>query len=269
MVGASDFWHIPAGDVTIMYVVAVISVATLCIGFWSKTRIWMMGSDGDGSLKSLTPLGFLRISLAKFFSADCLLARRVFPRSKARALLLIGIVWGFLLLFLGTVARTINSHFYHFLYGNVWFVFSFVLDVAGFFLLVGTVFGLLRRYVWQPEKMTASIRDGVFLFWLLFVVLTGFIVKGVRMIALGAPPVDWSPVGYLFGVAVRGISGGDANTLQAVHQTVWLVHMFLALFFIAYIPFSKGFHMMASQITTSLAAERKQQRASSAGGLTA
>ena len=61
------------------------------------------------------------------------------------------------------------------------------------------------------------------------------------MIALGAPPVDWSPVGYLFGVAVRGISGGEANTLQAVHQTVWLVHMFLALFFIAIFLFRRDF----------------------------
>lgn len=268
MVEAKDFWNVPNSGVTILWVFSGIVLITLFIGLWSKTRIWSTGKDTNISLKGLGPWGLLCISLTKLFSSDCLFARRVFPRSKLRAILLVGIIWGFILLFLGTVGRTINNFIFHFLYDQVWLTFSFILDMAGLFLMIGTIFGLLRRYVWKPEKIATSIRDGVFLFWLFFVIFTGYLVEGTRIIVLNSPAMDWSPVGYVFGIGVLWASGSNTETLKSVHLTFWIAHMLLSLFFIAYIPFSKGFHIFASQITTSLAAQRKEERTKAFTGLT-
>lgn len=268
MVEAKDFWNVPSSVVTLLYLLTVISIAVLFLGFWSKTRIWASGRDTDNSLKSLGPVGLLRISLTKLFSSDCLLARRVFPRSILRAVLLVGIIWGFILLFLGTVSRTIDHYIFHFLYDQVWLTFSFVLDVAGLFLMIGTVFGLLRRYVWKPEKIATSIRDGLFLFWLFFVIFSGYVIEGIRIVVLNSPAADWSPVGYAFGIAAHWASGGSIEGLKSIHLTFWIAHMLLSLSFIAYIPFSKGFHIFASQITTSLAAQRKEESAKAFTGLT-
>ncbi|MCL5022932.1 MAG: respiratory nitrate reductase subunit gamma [Nitrospirae bacterium] len=260
MIEAKDFWNLPGNIVTILYLLTAIAMIALFAGFWSKTRIWSMGRDTDNSLKGLGPMSLLRISIAKLFSADCLLARRVFPRSVPRAFLLVGIIWGFILLFLGTVSRTIDHYIFHFLRGQVWLTFSFVLDMAGLFLMIGTVFGLLRRYVWKPERMATSIRDGLFLFWLFFVIFSGYVIEGTRIIVLNSPAADWSPVGYALGKAALWASGGSVEGLKSIHLAFWIAHMLLSLSFIAYIPFSKGFHIFASQITTSLAAQRREEQ---------
>ncbi len=268
MVKAEDFWNIPDSAITLLYVIAAIAVIIFFVGFWYRTRVWTTGRDTDDSLKGLGALGLLWISISKLFSVDCLFARRVFPRSKLRGILLMGIMWGFILLFLGTVSRTVNHYVYHFLNGKVWQIFSLVLDAAGLFLLIGTVFGLLRRYVWKPERIATSIQDGIFLFWLFLIILTGYIVEGTRIVVMKPPALDWSPVGYAFGMITLMASGGNVGTLKSTNLSLWIAHMLLSLSFIAYIPFSKGFHIFASQITTFLAAERKREIVESVTGST-
>lgn len=259
MVKAQDFWNIPGSLIILLYVIALIAIIIFFVGFWYKVRIWSTGRDTDNSLKGVGALGLIWISITKLFSADCLLARRVTPRSKTRAILLIGIMWGFILLFLGTVGRTVNYYFYDFLQGKVWQIFSLILDFAGLFLLIGIIYGLFRRYVFKSEKIATSIQDGIFLVWLFLVVITGYGIEGTRIAVLNPPVIDWSPVGYTFGIVTLSISGGNIGTLKLINLAFWIIHMLLSLSFIAYIPFSKAFHIFASQITTFLSAERERE----------
>ncbi len=259
MVKAQDFWNIPNSLIALLYVIASIAITIFFVGFWYKARIWSTGRDTNNSLKGVGTLGLMWISITKLFSADCLLARRVSPRSKTRAILLMGIMWGFILLFLGTLGRTVNYYFYDFLHGRVWQIFSLILDMAGLFLLIGTIFGLLRRYVLNPERIATSIQDGIFLVWLFLVIITGYGIEGTRIAVLNPPAIDWSPVGYTFGIVALSISGGDAGTMKLINLAFWIIHMLLSLSFIAYIPFSKAFHIFASQITTFLSAERERE----------
>ena len=255
---AQDFWNVPGWMSVSLYGLAGLAMAVFVFGFWYRARLWSSGKDTDNSISGLGPMGLIWFSVTRLFSSDCMFAKRVFPRSVLRALLLMGIMWGFILLFLGTTARMLDSYMVHFLYGTFWQGFSLVLDMAGLVLLLGTVYGLLRRYAWKPEKFISSIQDGTFLFLLLFLLITGYVSEGIRIVVDNPPALDWSPVGYAFGMAVSMASAGGEGALRAIHQVSWFVHMLLALFFIAYIPFSKGFHIFASQITTTLAAERKQ-----------
>jgi len=140
-----------------------------------------------------------------------------------------GIMWGFILLFLGTLSRTVNYYFYDFLHGWVWQIFSLILDMAGLFLLIGTTYGLLRRYVLKPERIATSIQDGVFLVWLFLVIITGYGIEGTRIAVLNPPAIDWSPVGYAFGILALSISGGDAGLLKLINLAFWIIHMLLSL----------------------------------------
>ena len=261
MSGAVDFWGIPYAVVVLFYVFAAIAVLIFFLGFYSKALIWASGKDGKDPLRGMGAVGLLLLSAKEFFSSECLAAKRVVRWSVPRALLLIGIIWGFLLLFLGTVARSLNTYILEFLSGGVWRVFSLVLDLAGVALLIGVVYGLIRRYVVKPERMATSIRDGYFLLLLLLVILTGYASEGTRLLALKPAAMDWSPIGYLLGAALAGAGEGS---LGAIHVVFWSIHAVLSLSLIAYIPFSKGFHIFASQITTSLASERKRQRGAEA-----
>lgn len=256
-----EFWNIPGWLVGAFYILAAGAAFLFILGFYDKFRIWSGGEDRDEELKGLNGLGLLRLSIAKFFSSDCLFAGRVLPRSKVRGVLLIGIMWSFLLLFLGTVGRSLNHYVLPFLSGGTWLFFSLILDLAGVVLLIGTVYGLYRRYLSQGERIATSLQDGVLLWLLLFTVLSGFFVEGLRIVVMNPWQFDWSPAGLAAGMLVSRIAGGDPSALKAAHWGIWTFHFLLSLAFIAYIPYSKSFHMFASQITTYLRARKMQKDA--------
>jgi hypothetical protein len=274
---ATEFWNIPSGLVSVFYVLAFATIIIFFIGFWDKTRIWSKGKDVDQELKGMGSIRLIWLSITKFFSSDCLFARRVFPRSILRGLMLIGIMWGFTLLFLGTIGRSINYYLFQFLRGNIWLLFSLVLEIAGFSLLIGTGFGLYRKYIGKPDRMVKSTQDGILigtgfglyrkyigkpdrmvkstqdgiLLSLLFLVIfSGFCVEGIRIAILNPPFADWSPVGFTFGAVIKAIVGTKA--LNALYLGVWVIHFLFAFSFIAYIPFSKYEHIFAAQISTYL-----------------
>jgi nitrate reductase gamma subunit len=250
----TEFWNIPNGLVKGFYALAFVTIIIFFLGFWDKLKIWSRGMDADQELKGMGPIRLIWLSITKFFSSDCLFAKRVFPRSVLRALMLIGIMWGFTILLLGTGGRSINYYFFQFLEGSIWLLFSLILDIAGILVLIGTGFGLYRKYIGKPERMVKSTQDGILLSLLFLVVLSGFFVEGIRIAVTNPPAADWSPVGLVFGAITQAIVG--AKGLNALHVGVWTIHFLLAFSFIAYIPFSKYEHIFASQISTYLFEEK-------------
>ncbi len=255
---AEEFWNIPSGLISVFYVLAFATIIIFFLGFWDKTRIWSKGKDADQELKDMGPIGLIWLSITKFFSSDCLFARRVFPRSIVRALMLMGIMWGFTLLFLGTTGRSINYYIFQFLEGGIWLLFSLVLDIAGFLLLVGTGYGIYRKYIGKPERMVKSTQDGILLVLLFLVVISGFLVEGIRIAALNPPAADWSPVGFACGALIKALVGVEA--LKPLYIGVWTIHFLFAFSFIAYIPFSKYEHIFAAQISTYLFEEKWKEK---------
>lgn len=251
---AVEFWNIPDGLIKAFYAVAGLAVIIFVLGFWGKIRIWSKGMDADQELKGMGPVGLIWMSIIKFFSSDCMFAKRVFPRSVIRGLMLMGIMWGFTLLFLGTAGRSLNYYVVQFLEGGIWLLFSLILDIAGFLLLVGTGYGLYRKYIGKPERMVKSSQDGILLVLLFLVVISGFFVEGIRIAALNPPAADWSPVGFVCGVMIKALVGTEA--LKPLYIGIWTIHFLFAFSFIAYIPFSKYEHIFAAQISTYLFEEK-------------
>ena len=92
---AVEFWNIPEGLIKAFYACAGLTVIIFILGFLDKARIWSKGMDADQELKGMGPLKLIWLSSIKFFSSDCMFAKRVFPRSVIRGLMLMGIMWGF------------------------------------------------------------------------------------------------------------------------------------------------------------------------------
>ncbi len=253
-----EFWNIPPGVVNGFYLLAGATIVIFVLGFWDKLRLWSQGMDADQELKGMGPLALIWLSITKFFSSDCFVARRLFRRSTVRGVMLVGIMWGMLALFLGTTGRTINYWIFPWLNGAIWYLFSFILDIAGLAVLVGCGFGLYRKYIGKPERMVKSTQDGILLGLLFLATLTGFLVEGARIAVLNPPASDLSPVGLAFGVITRSLLGREA--LLSVHLGFWVIHFHLAFSFIAYVPFSKYEHMFASQISGFLFEEKSKTR---------
>src|SRR5690606_13545679 len=124
---------------------------------------------------------------------------------------------------------------------------SLILDLFGLGAIVGLLIALWNRYVIRPRRLTHGVwSDGFILVSLLVIMVTGFLVEGLRIVATQDPWAAWSPVGTATGrlLAAAGLSGFDAQL--AAHRFLWWFHMAVSFVFIGYIPFSKMMHMFTS-----------------------
>ena len=96
--------------------------------------------------------------------------------------------------------------------------------------------------------------DWIFLWLLLVIAVTGYLIEGFR-IAEDMPEFErWSPVGWALAKASRGMMGAEA--LVSAHVWSWWIHALLVMLFIAYIPFSKMMHIFTDVLNLVFTDER-------------
>ena len=172
------------------------------------------------------------------------------------------VFYGFIVLFAGTVILTIEDHiakplglaFWH---DGFYLGYSLFLDLFGAAMLLGLAYFGIRRarggvrldydrvdgLPVSEKRARYRLDDWVFLWSLLIIGATGFLLEALR-VAIDKPAFEaWSPVGYAMGTLFQsmGITGSTADALR--HATWWL-HAAVALAFIAAIPFTKAMHML-------------------------
>ncbi len=267
------FWNIPRDLQLVFYAVSTLVLAVFFLGVLHRMSLWLKGKDDPESvLHGLGLMGLVKLSLYTLFSTGCIFTLRIVRRATrgVRYGFLIGRVslrtrffkegftgvmhpffaWGFFLLFLGTMITQLNYDFHlNFLKGDFYLSYSLLLDVAGLLLVIGAMVRIHERYVARPDPMVSSREDGLVLLAVLFIPLLGFTTEGLRLAVLQPSGLDWSPVGAVF-AQVFLKAGLSEAVLRWLHLSVWIGHISIALLLIAYIPFSKLFHMVAAQITT-------------------
>lgn len=158
--------------------------------------------------------------------------------------------WGFAILFVATCMvmlqeylgiQTMRGPFY------LYFM-SLVVDLFGILAVVGTGMALFRRWVVRPARLSEPRRSNglVILVLLLFLVLlSGFVVEGLRIAATRDPWALWSPGGWLTGLVFQGMTPA---TLEVLHRVLWWGHAVAAFAFIAYLPFSGVLHVITAPL---------------------
>ena len=131
--------------------------------------------------------------------------------------------------------------------GNFYLGYSVVTDSFGILAIIGVLMAIVRRYIRKPERLDNRWDDLVTLLLILVVIITGFIVEGLRIAAteLQVNPgwAPWSPGGYVF---AKAFSGASQNTLLDWHVGMWWFHVFLSLGAIVYVSLynTKLFHII-------------------------
>jgi nitrate reductase gamma subunit len=249
-----EFWGIYPWLIKIFYALAVFSLSVFILGLTARLRAWSEGEPGEERfLEGLKAPSLAFLSFKTLFTSGCLLARRSMRISPTRAVVLLAIKWSFLALFLGTVLCFVNFHVSGFLKGPVYHVYKAALDWAGILFVAAVGFCILRRAT--TNKLPSSGYDYFMLFLLLLTGLTAFVAQGIRLGTGTWPDARYSPAGLLFMAVFDGMDG-EARILM--YNVFWGAHVLLALFFIAYIPYSRIFHVFAAQITTYAAAAREK-----------
>src|SRR5579859_150428 len=241
------------------YATSTLAVAIFCFGAWLRVRKYRRGRVAVGRLDRLLP---------RLLDAAQRIGRHttIGKRHALVGLAHFGIFWGFLTLFAGTVILTIDFDILRealgtegFWHGAFYQVYKLVLNILGLAMIFGLVSMLWRRTIARPAQLdyarpdkapatynrsTYTTGDLVFIWLLILVSVTGFLLEAVRIAADGRPAFEvWTIFGWGLAGGLNSV-GLDIATANAVHPGLWWFHAMLSLAFIAYIPFTKAVHLL-------------------------
>ncbi len=244
------FWNIsPTGEV-IFYAFAFLAIALFAYGIWMHVRRILKGKKGELTLRGLWPR--LRETIANAASN-----RTIARHDRTAGLMHFFIMWGFIVLFIGTVIVTIEYDLFQKLLGwerGFWFGpfflgYELVLDTLGALFIVGLVVALTRRYLLKLPQLNWKPVDLVLPVWLLGIAITGFFVEGLRLAATAdelAYAAAWSPVGWL---TSQLVGAAPASALRTAHWALWWFHGLLSLSWIAYLAYApKVLHILSAAV---------------------
>ena len=233
-------WNVGEIAVAAMYVLVVVQALFLAYGATRRYQMWRRG-------KPFVPVGQVGERLRSALAVAFLHKRLIRPGYVYAGLMHLFIFWGFVVLFIGTIIVLLEADVARpwfgvsFYQGTFYVVYKLVINLFGLLFVVGLLMAIWRRYGQGLPKFRRNLTDDAFVLGLLLALgLTGFLLQALRLAATRDPnaPIHW--VSYPLALA---LSGADPGALQAVHAGTWWFHMVATTVLIAYIPFSKLFHM--------------------------
>jgi Fe-S oxidoreductase len=211
--------------------ILLVGVAALfALSFWWRHyRLWRLGKDENRFNRVATRLKSL---LAVTF-ANARIGGELYPGTMHFL-----IFWGTVLIFLGKIVRLfsypvglMNPPQPIFLYA------SFASEVGGVLVIVGGCMAAIRRYILKPSRLETKPDNTLVLVWGVVLVLTGYMIKGYRIAAVGVdvPPnwFSWAPGSYLVSRFILILPSVPLNELLVWHRV--LIHALPALVLFAYV----------------------------------
>jgi len=111
-------------------------------------------------------------------------------------------------------------------------------------MLVGLLIAAFRRFVVKPKIVRTELPDAASILFLLAVVVGGFVLEGIGI----AGNIQGHEIGDQYSFMGYAFSLITPDSLGAYYDEAWLIHGIMSALLIAYIPFSKLFHMIATPI---------------------
>jgi Fe-S oxidoreductase len=133
-------------------------------------------------------------------------------------------------------------------------------DVAGVALCVQALGALglialgvaaVRRYLFTPVSLERSWDAAIILLLIAVVLLSSLASAGFRALAATGEE-SWRPVGRYLGV-VFGSLGATQSQAPTLYLWTWWIHMMTVLGFLAFLPYSKHLHLLASPFSVFFA----------------
>lgn len=237
------FWQI--SNHWLIYPAFLLSLIFLVYGLMKRIKLWRLGQPDQRWNALAARIGDTLVEL---------LGHRKILRDKFPGLMHLFIFWGFLVLTIGTAIVALQADFHiNTLYGTFYLILSLAMDLAGLVAIIGILMAVYRRYIVKPDRLDNNLDDGVSLALILVILVSGFIVEGLRIIGTNDPWAVWSPVGNFFAAIFAGLS---PDGVAGAFQFFWWTHFVLAMFFIGYLPYSKLFHIITGTLNIAAASDK-------------
>lgn len=212
-------------------------LCVLVVFFWGTNRhvrLWRTGVQADRSermgyrLKTLLTEGIAHLSIL----------RDPFPGT-LHLFIFLGFLIPLLVIFIVQFMFTLPLPLSN--------IVSLILDTVGFAAFISILLVLYRRYITRPPRLSNTSDDLVVLLLLLSIILTGFLVEGMRLSVIGKDKQAWAPIGNTI-ASLWNATGMDNSVKGTLTTLLFRIHFFLVLGTIVYIPFSKLFHIISSPL---------------------
>jgi heterodisulfide reductase subunit E len=239
-------------DYRIMVITAIISIILFLVGMYVQLDKWGRGIP-EGATKPYGAWGALKMIISSIFSKgighalevlvlDVLFQRRTYRRRKLEWLMHILIFWGWIGLLILTIVAAAAEFYGPFILGvgpeffiGMWNSLEIPNDIFGWMLVLGIVIAIARRLLSKGKDVQARNADidWILIIGLLIVVVTGFYAQYLRadVYQVSREVISLYPMGFFDNI------------------TVMFHEVFTLLFCVAYIPFSKYFHMITAPLT--------------------
>lgn len=236
--GREIFWN--ATNRGMLWLFSVAAFAAFGYGMWRRYSLWR---SGQPSARNDRPWERLKSALRLILGHG-----RILRRSRP-GWIHWAIFWGMVTLFAGTATVALQADFgLKVLQGRFYLLFKLAMDTAGLGVLAGLLLSLHRRYLKnREEKVDDPPGDVAVLAFLAGIVVTGFLLEGIRIASTGDPWGSWSPVGNLLAGLFRGAATGR---LESAHRIVWTAHASLCFGWIGYVPYSGMIHVVTAPLNT-------------------
>jgi Fe-S oxidoreductase/nitrate reductase gamma subunit len=229
-----------------MYILAAIAVAFWVFSIYRRYKLWHLGKPENRS-KNMGK----RVWVFICTTVVDVLAHGRFLRNPYAGMMHLIIFWGFVILLLASAVDATTYYTNRHITGAPYLWFSLIVDIGGLLVLVGMIMAAYRRYIWKPKGLNTILDDGVVLTSMAAILITGYMIEGLRQAAteltLHPDWAVWSPGGFVFAKAFAGMS---QNSLLFWHKFLWWFHSVLTIGAILYVAlvFSKFQHFVISPL---------------------
>ena len=238
------FWNITYGYV--IYALAAIALAFWVYNLYGRYKLWQLGKPDDCSknIGERIPV-FIRTAIIDF------LGHRRFLRDPFPGMMHLLIFWGFLILLLASGVDAVTHYSGFHVRGTPYLWFKLISNIGGLMILIGVIMAVFRRYVLKPKRLNTFLDDGIGMALIIGMVITGFMVEGLRQAVteLNTHPewAVWTVGGFVTAEAFTNMS---RDSLLLWHWSLWWIHSVLVLAAIVYsaLAFSKLQHIIVSPL---------------------
>jgi Fe-S oxidoreductase/nitrate reductase gamma subunit len=229
-----------------MYILAAAAVAFWGFAIYRRYELWRLGKPDDCTKDIGKRIGvFIRTTVS-----DVLFHRR-FLRDPYPGIMHLIMFWGWVILLLASAVDAVTYYSGSHIVGAPYLWFSLISDIGGLLVLIGILMAVYRRTVLKPERLNTLLDDTVGLGLIAAILITGFMVEGLRQAAteINTHPdwAVWSPGGL---GAAQAFAGMSRDSLLVWHRFLWWFHAVLTMGFFVYaaLVFSKLQHMVVSPL---------------------
>ena len=246
------------GDAT-----TVIALIVFLAGLVMISSVWWSGSRPDKPHTPSTSTARKTMFVVKALLLDVLLQRRLWRQSPARWLIHSLMFYSIAFRFVWGLTALVSTLWWP-EWSSGWImvdknhpVTAFLFDVTGLTILLGVVLALVRGFMGRSNRPKgAPSQDRFALCLIAGIIIVGFVLEGMRMAMTGTPD---GGAGAFIGFRLGGLFADSAG-ITGAYTYVWYIHAILTGAFVAYLPFSRLFHMIAAPLVLAINASREDEK---------